>query len=1084
MNRILAAFVRNTVFANLLLIMILLAGVLSTVVMIREVMPPFAVESITVRVPYPGAGPEEVEEGVSLKLEDAIEGVQGVKEYRTISAEGMATAIIDVRTGEDVQVVKDRVTDRINAIQTFPDDAENPSISELIIERMTIAISLASTIPERQMKELAADVKDDLMRLPEISGVRTVGARDYEISIEIAEEKLREYGLTFDEVSRVVGSSSINLPGGQVRTENEEISIRTMGRGYTGRDYGDIVLLSRADGTALHVRDIATVRDGFTESAIRTRFNGTPAVTLLVYNNDDEDAIEITGAVRRYVEEKNGELVRMGLGDVLQMETWLNTAVYIEQRIEMLVRNGIIGLTLVFLLLWVFLDLRLAFWVALAIPISLSGGLFLLYLVGGSLNMISLFAMIMVLGIIVDDAIIVGESIYHYRKSGRSPIAAAVEGTSEVAMPVIAAVLTSCVAFTPLLFVEGVMGRIVAVIPTVVICALLVSLLECLTILPAHLNNLPPMNNVAKRGKGPIRSALSRLRRGFNGGMEKAIDHYYRPAMAVILSWRYVTLSSIIAVLLITLGLLQGGLIRFIFFPDIDSSYIIAEVEFPDGTPLDVTEQAAIRMEDALMEAAGGIETRSGRHPIVALQSSVGMKLINPAEAPHMAEILVEFVEAEDRFLHSREIVRLWQEKIGTIPGIVSLNFISEGGGPPGKPIEIWLTGRDLGMLSRASEEVRRELGTYAGVFQIEDDFRPGKRELRASLKPEARALGLTTGDLGRQLRQGFYGDEVLRVQRGRDEVKVWVRYPEAQRASLSDVDAIHVRTADGTEVPLSSVADVAIEEGYTTITRKDGIRRIAVTADVFAEVASASDVLGELAAGLLPDLEDRYPGLSWSMEGDKRDTQESLGSLFLGFPLAILGIYLLIATLFRSYIQPMIILVTVPFGIIGALWGHVFLGYAVTIMSLFGIVALSGVVVNDAIVYIEAVNQRLARGMAFAESLIDGGARRFRAIILTTGTTVGGLTPLIMERSMQAQFLIPMAVTIAFGVAFATILTLVVIPCLLYVLNDLRRALSFLLKGTWPTHEHVEPATRRHADDDHIFGNAQPAPQETDIIY
>lgn len=1069
MKQVLTAFVRNTVFANLLLAMILMAGVLSTFLMIREVLPSFTVENVIVRVPYPGAGPEEVEEGISLKLEDAIEGIQGVKEYRTISAEGMATAFIEIKTGENIQVVKDRIADRVNAIQTFPDDAERPTISEFIIERLTIAVSIPADIPERQLKRLAHDVKDDLMLLPDVSNIVMIGARDYEISIEVSEERLRQYGLTFDEVSRIVRSSSLNLPGGNIRSENEEIAIRTMGRGYTGDEYADIVLLARPDGTSIRLGDIATIHDGFVEDAIKTRFQGKPAVTLLVYNNEDEDSIRIASSVRAYVEEKNRELRQMGLGDVIQMETWLNTATFIEQRIEMLVRNGLIGLGLVFLLLWIFLDIRLAFWVSAAIPISLAGAMFLMLLVGETINMISLFAMIMVLGIIVDDAIIVGESIYYYRRQGKKPIAAAVEGTMEVAMPVTAAVLTSCIAFMPMLFIDGIMGKFVGVIPTVVICALLVSLVECLIVLPAHLNNLPDMRR-KRRSSNVIKRTMSVARTRFHEGLEWLIDYTYRPTIALALSWRYATVAVIFSILLLTMGMLQGGLIKFEFFPNVDSTYIVAELEFPEGTPLAITEAGATRVEEAILRVGEQLRTRSGGPVIKAMQSSVGMKLITEQVGQHLAEVIVEFVDAEDRFLHSREITRLWQEEVGVIPGIVSMNFESDSGGPPGKPIEIWLLGRDLEELRGISEELKKELRTFAGVFQIEDDFRPGRREIRASLKPEARPLGLTTADLARQLRQGFYGDEATRIQRGREEVKVWVRYPREERASLTDLESIRIRTASGDEVPLPVVANVSVEPGYTTITRKEGLRRIAVTADVFAEITNATEVLNTLQGGFLADLTDRHPHISWSLEGEKRNSQESLDSLFIGFPLAILGIYLLVATLFRSYIQPVVILITVPFGIIGAIWGHVVLGYSVTIMSMFGVVALSGVVVNDAIVYIEAVNQRLAKGMPLADALVDGGARRFRAIVLTTGTTVGGLTPLILERSMQAQFLIPMAITIASGVAFASLLTLVVIPCLLYILNDARRFLGYLRRGSWPTREAVEPATRRNLDDDHFI--------------
>ncbi|MDK2971558.1 MAG: hypothetical protein PWP23_1313 [Candidatus Sumerlaeota bacterium] len=1072
MAKLLGYFVRNTVFANLLLALIVFAGIGSAGMMVREVLPSFAVENVIVRVPYPGAGPEEVEEGISLKIEDAIEGVQGVKRYTTTSAEGMATAMIEVKTGEDVQVVKDRISDRINSILTFPDDAEKPSISEMIIRRNTMVLSIAGEQPEEQLKQLADQIKDDLTALPQVSQVEIQGTRDYEISIEVSEEKLRRYGLTLARVADIVRANSLNLPGGEIKSHTEQIKIRTMGRNYSGKEYADIVLLANPDGTSLRLGQIATIHDGFVENEIICRYNGMPAVSIWIFNNEDEDALNIAAAVKEYMAGKKAELHAQGMDEEIHLDLWLNSSRFITERMDMLINNGIIGLTLVFLLLWVFLDFRLAFWVSLGIPISLSGALFLMLLMGETLNMISLFAMIMVLGIIVDDAIVIGEAIYVHRKRGDGPFEAAINGVIEVGMPVIAAVLTTCVAFVPMLFVEGIMGKFIKVIPTVVICALLVSLVEGLIILPAHLNHLPDMTTPSKP-RFFLQRWFQSCRRGFSHGFEAFVDTVYHPILRNLLSWRYATLAGIIAILLITIGLIHGGMLKFVFFPQVDTSFLYASVEFPEGTPADVTKDAVVRMEEALLELEGEVKTLSGDPLIVGMQTSVGLPDVQVSAVEGMqgevnfGQILVEMIDSEKRGIYYREIIRRWQEKIGPIAGALAVRIEADSGGPPGKAVEVWLLGNDLDALRAAAGEIKDTLNTYDGVFQIEDDFRPGKRELRAKLKPEARSLGLTTVDLARQLRAGFYGDEVVRVQRGRDEVKVWVRYPEEERRTLGDVDSIRIRTADGGEVPLDAVAEVAVEEGYTTINRVDGQRRVRVTADVFNEVANPSEVLEKLSEDLLSEIPSKYPGVTATVEGEKRDSQESFASLKIGFPLAVLAIYLIIATLFRSYLQPAVIMVTVPFGVIGALWGHYFLGFDLTMMSMFGIVALTGVVVNDAIVMIEAINVRLANGMKFVDAIVDGGCRRFRAILLTTATTVGGLTPLIMEDSFQAQFLIPMALTIAAGVGFATVLTLVVIPCLIFILNDLRMLVYFLRYGRMTTRENLEPATHRLDDPD-----------------
>jgi len=554
MKKIVHGFVRNAVLANLIMLMVLSAGALSLFMMIREILPSFEIESISVVVPYPGASPEEVEEGIALKIEDALESVQGIRRITTSSAEGMATAIVQVQTGNSVQRVKDRVTDRINAIQTFPEDAERPIVSEFQIRRQTIFLALSGEIPERQLKELAEQIKDELILLPNVSDVEVHGTRPYEISIEISEQSLRRYGLTFQQVTDIVRGSSMNLPGGRIRSDAEELNIRTMGRNYTGNEFGEIVLVAAADGTVIRLRDIATIRDGFVEDQAVTRFNGKPAASIVVFNSDDEDGLLISGDVHAYIARKNAEFQAMGVDSQISLDAWLDSSVFITERIDLLLRNGIAGLLLVFLLLYLFLDLRLSFWVTLGIPISLSGGLFLMYLVGSTINMISLFAMILVLGIIVDDAIVVGESIYVHRRMGKSPIQAAVDGTAEVAMPVMAAVITSCIAFAPLLFVTGIMGKFIMVIPTVVICALLVSLIEAFIILPAHLNNLPEMQKKPSR-RNPLRRAADKLHGFFNGGMERFIENRYKPMMVNIISYRYSAVAALLGILIFSFGL-------------------------------------------------------------------------------------------------------------------------------------------------------------------------------------------------------------------------------------------------------------------------------------------------------------------------------------------------------------------------------------------------------------------------------------------------------------------------------------------------------------------------------------------------
>ncbi|MCB2154138.1 efflux RND transporter permease subunit [bacterium] len=1070
MRKIISLFVTNSVFANALLFLIMASGIFSVVTMRREILPNFAVDTIQVSVPYPSAGPEEVEEGICLKIEDAIEGLDGIKEYNTIASEGMGSATIEVKEGEDVQTVKDRVADRINAINTFPEEAEKPTVSEVLVERTTLLISIASDeMTERQLKELAEEIKDELVALPEISQANVGGTRPYEISIEVSEEQLRKYGITFADIDRAVASASMNLPGGDLRGEKERVKVRTLGRRYTGKEYADIVVLAQPDGTVIRLGQIADIKDAFTEDEVVTRFNGRRAVSVFVVNGEDEDAILIAEAAQKYVAQKQKELPPS-----VTMTIWGDSSNFIRDRIDLLVRNGRIGLVLVFILLWLFLDLRLAFWVSMGIPISFAGGIAVMYGLDVTINMISLFALIMVLGIVVDDAIVVGEAIYVQRRNGVGPLRSAVDGTVEVFWPVVAAVITTIVAFIPLLFIKGVMGNFIGVIPTVVIATLSVSLVEALIILPAHLNHLPDMSRGAEKTLHGVRAIPVRIRKFFSDGIEWVILHVYRPSMKHVLSWRYLSLAGAIATLFLTVGLVRGGFIKFIFFPQIDSDFITANVEFPEGTPLDVTGDAVLRLEEALKRVDERFDTETGDSLILAMESSIGssrgFEFENiRTDGSHKGEIRVELLGSEQRGIFFQDITRAWEEEVGPITGATSLTIKGMNGGPGGKPIEIWLLGDDMETLQAASEALKNKLEQIAGVYQIEDDFRPGKRELRARLKPEAHTLGLTTASLASQLRSGYYGAESVRVQRGRDEVKVYVRYPGDERRNLGDVDQIRIRTPSGDEVPIASVADLSVEPGYTTIRRKDGERRITVSTEVDTAQVTPGDVLDRVRREYLSQLPKNFPGVSASLEGQRREQAESFGSLKLGGPLTILAIYLILATIFRSYLQPLIILFTIPFGIIGAVFGHMALGYDLTIMSVFGMVALAGVVVNDAIILIEAINHRLSEGVPFFTALLDGGCRRFRPIILTSTTTVGGLMPLLLERSMQAQFLIPMGLTIAAGVMFATFLTLGVIPCLLFILNDMRRFWVYLNTGRWPECEDVEPAAGRKAIEEEL---------------
>ncbi len=1060
MKRVLAAFARNTVFANITLVLVFLAGYIATANMIRETFPEFSLDMITISVPYPGADPEEVEEGICRKIEEAIEGMEGVKQYTTESSEGLGTANIEVREDYDVDEVLDRVRTKVNAISTFPVDAEKPVISEMLLKDVVTLLYLSGEMSERRIKEWSEQIKDEIQQLPNISQVETFGARDYEIAIEVSEERLRQYGLTFSDVADAVRRSSLNLAGGTIRTREEEIRVRTMGRKYTGQELASVVVLARPEGDVITLDRLARIDDGFTEDPIAATINGEPAVLLIVYKTPEEDALSISKTIQDYIRQKQGEIP-----DGVSVEMLFDNTTMLRARIDLLLKNGIIGLSIVFILLWCFLNARLSFWAGMGIPISIAGALVILWAIGGTVNMISLFGLIMVLGIVVDDAIVVGEAIYVHRKQGKPPLKAAVDGVSEVGMPVIAAILTTIVAFIPLFYVGGIMGKFISILPAVVIACLVVSLVECLFLLPAHLSHLPDLNR-SENEQHVLLQRLSIVQRTTARFMELFVARIYMPFLSKALHWRYISLATAIAVLLFTVGLVRGGIIKFEVFPKLDGFIMTATTEFPSGTPPEVTRRAIAEIEAALLRLEKKTTTRSGAPLVVDRLTLVGQTLADmPQVGPHYGSVQAILLDSEARGIHSEELMVMWEKEIGILPGIKSLTFAGMEAGPPGDPIEVWLQGNNMDEILAAADALMARLRKFDGVYQIRTDFSPGKNEMRLALKPEARTLGLTVEDLARQIYAGYYGDEALRLQRGRDDIRVKVRYTADERSRLSDLDQVRIRTAGGFEVPLLSVADITYTPGYSTITRTDGLRRVAVSAGVDTNKANANEIFAELSANYFPQLKKRYPGLFVDLQGEQKKMRESLGSLKIGFPLAVLGIFIIIATMFRSYAQPFVILFTVPFGIIGAILGHLLLGYDLSMMSMFGMVALTGVVVNDAIVLIERVNENFACGMPFFDAILKGGARRFRAIFLTTLSTVGGLTPLILETDLQAKFLIPMALSIAAGVAFATILTLVLIPSLLAILNDFRLLVHRFKHGQWPRRLTVEPARTRYED-------------------
>ena len=1056
-------FVRNRVAANMLMVVILVAGAVVLPSVRVEVFPEFSTDVVTVSVPYPGAAPEEVEESICRRIEEELQGLAGVKRLRSSAAEGAGAVTVEIERDADVRAVLSDVKVRVDAIDSFPLEAEEPIVQELIPRAQVINVALCGAVEERVLKGLAERVRDDLNALPEITQVSLSTARPYEISIEVGEAELERYGLTFDELARAVRTSSLDLPGGSIDTAGGEILLRTKGQAYIAADFEELVLETRPDGSRLLLGDVATIVDGFAETDQSSRFDGKPAMVLQVFRVGEQNALEVAAAVKAYCQD-----ARAWLPAGVDVSHWRDDSRYLKGRIETLLRNGWQGLALVFLVLMFFLRPQLSFWVTLGIPISFLGALALFPALGVSINVLSLFAFIVVLGIVVDDAIVVGENIYKRQRRGELGERAASEGAREVSVPVIFAVLTSITAFVPMATLAGFTGKIWRIIPMTVIPTLAFSLVESLLILPAHLVHLKP-----REGRRGLVAAVGRLQGRVSDGLESFVEHIYGPFVERTLRWRYVTLSAAVSVVIVTVGFVAGGGLAFRFFPKLPADDVSARLTMPLGTPSEVTAAAIARVEEAALELAAeyGAEGAVIEH----LLASVGEQPWRQAQAQntgnigapafvgsHLGEVHVALRPSEERDVTSDEIARRWRERVGPIAGAVELVYTSELMSA-GKPIDLQLAAADLATLRGAASELREALATYSGVYDVSDSFRAGKREVRLAIRPEGEALGLTQRDLGRQVRQAFYGEEAQRVQRAREEVKVMVRYGEDERSSLAGLEEMRVRLPDGTGVPLFEVADLVFGRGFSTIERTDRRRTLHVTAEVDGSVASAGEVLADVKQRVLPEIGARYPGLSWSLEGEQREQRDTLVGLLRGLVVALLVIYGLMAIPFRSYLQPLIVMTAVPFGMVGAIGGHVITGLSMNVLSLCGLLALAGVVVNDNLVLIDFINRYCAKGGDLVVAVRRAGKARFRPILLTSLTTFAGLTPLMLESSVQALFLIPMAVSLAFGVMFSTLVTLVLTPSLYLILEDLRALVRRVVR--WMSEPEPAPEATQAAE-------------------
>ena len=1053
---ILGMFIGNPVSANVLMALLLVGGVFSYLLSVREIFPEVNFDLVSVTIPYPGADPDEIEEGICRPMEEALEGISGVKKVKTISRENVGMALVEVLDGYDVNRIKDDVDNRINSITTFPTEAEKPLIAQNQFRSEVLMVAIWGDLPLSTLKETAYDLKEELVSLEEISSTTLIGDRDYEISVEVSEDKLVALGLTHNDIANALRSSNLNLPGGQIYTEHEDIRLRMVGRKYKASEYGDIIVKTDNQGGIIRLKDVAEIKDSFDpDNESISLFNGKPCIIVQVNKTGLEDSITISKIVHKFVDEK-----RQSLPSTINLDIWSDNSRLIYDRIDLLTRNGAIGLCLVFFFLWLFLDLRLSFWVTLGIPISLSGAFIVMYLTGVSINMVSLFALILVLGIIVDDAIIVGESIYVHRDD-HSSIDAAVIGTKRVLWPVFSAVITSVVAFIPLFFIDGILGKFIYVMPIPIIAALLVSLVEALVILPTHLRHLP--RNVEKKPKFFLFKITHGIRSFFGGGLMKFVNNIYGPILKVCIRWRYASIAISMCIMMTIIGMFQGGFLKLETFPSSDTDFLFTHIVMPVGTPLEETKKRTETLIESWRKTEAKFEKQLGGKKLTRAIYSITGSNINPDDLPqigsHLSSVFIEMLPTEDRNIFYKDIIEEWNRQTGHVSGAEEVLYEGFIGGPPTADIDVIFRGNNKEAIINASEDFKKILEEYDGVYEISSTYKEGKTEFHLELKPEAENFGITMLSLAQQLRDSYYGNEVMKIQRQRDEVRVMLRLSEEERSNITKLNNLKIRNSMGMEVPLSLVVNFKKTNSFSVIERENGQRIINIQASVVKGI-NANEIMNELKAGVLPELSQKHH--ITVEEGfrakDTADTQESMKK---GFAVAVMVIYMIIATIFKSYLQPMIIIFTIPFGLVGAIFGHYAYGIPVSTMSFFGMIALTGVVVNDSIVYIEAVNQRLDTGDSLVDALITGGKTRFRAIILTTLTTFGGIFPMILEKSLQAQVLVPMAISVAFGLVFATFSTLFAIPCLLSIGNDFRRLFYMIASGTVFSPEEVEPRSK-----------------------
>jgi multidrug efflux pump subunit AcrB len=1031
MNGIIAWMARNGVAANLLMMLLVITGLFSIASVTVKVFPETTLDVVSIRVAYPGASPVEIEESIIRRIEEKIESVEEIQEIRATASEGLATLNVELVRGADTQKRLDEIKSQVDQITTFPVDAEQPQISQASNQQRALQLIVTGNTSERQLKELAYRIRDELTFMPQISIVEISGARDYEISIEASNDSLRNFGITLNDLSTSIRRESLELPGGSLETSSEELVLRTLGRNYERRDFENIVVTSTASGSRVLLSDIATVRDGFAETDLVSLYNGVTSVAINVMRVGNEQVLDIEKAILDYL-----DTLRPTLPEGINVSIARNDAQIIRDRLSILFENALMGLVLVVITLALFLELKIAFWTSMGILITFTGVFTIMVLTDTSLNVLSSIGFLLAIGLVVDDAIVVGENIFTRMEAGMSPMQAAIRGAQRIAIPVIFAISTTVAAFAALLSLPGTLGALLGDIPKVVIAILFLSLVEALLILPYHLS--------ATKGlmfSNPFTRPIEFLQHRISAGFDRLINGPLHRSLVFATTHPWVVICSGISLLMLTAGILGGGYVKFNFFPTIEGEYVTASVELPTGATLERTELVVRRLEAAALEVGREMQglldgDESVVQSITLLIGTQDSGQANPlgsggglAQA-NVATVAVELIPPEQRSFPTGLFETNWRNRVGPMPETRKLTFSSQQVAF-GDPIRVELTAGSDATLDRVIPAVEEQLRSINGVFDVRNERDTGKREITFRLKPEARSFGLTLESMALQIRAAFFGDEALRVQRGREDVRVYVRLPKEERSSLSDLENYRIRTPGGF-VPLREVAEIREGVSPSSIQRRDGRRIIAVTGNIDLQSLTSNEVNAFITDTIMPPLQAQFPDLTYDFGGEQREQARTAPAIASNFLFALIAIYALLAIAFKSYVQPLIVMTAIPFGVVGAIMGHLLMGMNLSLLSIFGIIGLSGVVINGALVMIDFINEERHNGMEGVDAIIQGAKNRVRPIFLTSLTTFLGVGPLIFETSVQAQFLIPVALSLGFGVLFGTVIQIFLVPALM----------------------------------------------------